>query len=249
MIRKKLYMVSYTNTLPFLYGLQQNGSQQWIDLKLEHPAQCADAFLHGDADIALVPVAVLHQVPDAHLISPYCIGTGGRVFSVALFSQKPLGEVERIWLDYQSRTSVLLTRLLLEEYWNLNIPLEPAGENFIQNLGQNDAALIIGDRAMERRTQFKYVYDLGEAWFKHTGLPFTFAVWVANHPPSPDFEIRFNRALMQGLAMRDQIIPLEQARYPHISLHDYFFSYLDYRFDKPKKEALQLFLDKTRKWV
>lgn len=37
--------------------------------------------------------------------------------------------------------------------------------------------LLIGDEALERRSQFPYIIDLGQNWWDITGLPFVFAVW------------------------------------------------------------------------
>jgi chorismate dehydratase len=44
-----------------------------------------------------------------------------------------------------------------------------------------DAILLIGDRAISPpKERFLGTWDLGEEWFEWTGLPFVFAMWVAN---------------------------------------------------------------------
>lgn len=245
-MKQRVTMVSYINTLPFLYGLQQPKIASEIQMRLEHPAACAKAFIQKETDIALIPVGVLHEIPHAEIISPYCIGSIDEVYSVAIFSKVPLESAENIWLDYQSRTSALLTRLLLKSYWKLDIPIKQAMPGFLSDLPDKDATLIIGDRAITHRAQFSHIYDLGEIWKKWTGLPFTFAVWVAHVKPAPDFLNAFNAALYHGLSIRNEIAVTEQANYPFLPLHEYLNVHLDYNLDTPKLNALDLFLEKTK---
>lgn len=89
-------------------------------------------------------------------------------------------QVEKIYLDYQSRTSVMLARVLLRDYWKKDVVFEQAPENYIDKIEDTTAGVIIGDRALQQLPGFKYIYDLSSAWKDHTGLPFVFAAWVAN---------------------------------------------------------------------
>jgi len=43
-----------------------------------------------------------------------------------------------------------------------------------------DAVMLIGDRGMLPTSgRFEFEWDLGEEWWRWTGLPFVFAVWIA----------------------------------------------------------------------
>ncbi len=113
--------VSYINTKPFLHGLELSSVRNKILLTQETPAQCAQKLLSNEIDIGLVPVAVIPLLKNPQIVSPFCIGSNGVVKTVCLFSEVPLEEINTIYLDYQSRTSVLLVQLLMKEYWKKEV--------------------------------------------------------------------------------------------------------------------------------
>jgi chorismate dehydratase len=178
----RLTAVSYLNTKPLLYGLLNSTLAPQLDLELNIPSVCAEKLARGEADLALVPVAVLPELDNPHVISDYCIGTVGAVKTVCIYSDVPIQQVETVYLDHHSRTSVQLTKVLLRDYWSLSPALLPAKEGYIKKIGGRTAGLVIGDRTIGLEQQFKYVYDLGAIWMKHTGLPFVFAAWISNRP-------------------------------------------------------------------
>jgi chorismate dehydratase len=196
----------------------------------------------GEADIALVPVAVIPELPNARIISDYCIGTNGRVATVCIYGDVPLAEMTTIYLDYHSRTSAMLTRLLLEEYWQSSPELLTATEGYIEHIGGTTGGLVIGDRAIGLEQRFKYTYDLGEAWKAHTGLPFVFAAWVAVKPLSEEFIAAFNKALREGMEHLPELQLLLSSPHPDFDLVEYFTHHIDYDLDEPKRKALKRFL-------
>ena len=116
----KVAVISYLNSLPFVYGLKQSNLFQEISLSIEYPSKIAERVIDNTADIALVPVVVLNQLKNYEIISDYCIGAESSVDSVCLYSFVPVDKIDTIYLDYQSRTSVELLKLLLKDYWKLN---------------------------------------------------------------------------------------------------------------------------------
>jgi chorismate dehydratase len=185
-------VVSYFNTQPLLLGIEKADFLSKIELVKDYPAKVAQALIDGQIDIGLVPVAITPLLSNPHIVSDYCIGTKTKVASVAIFSKVPMEQIESIYLDYQSRTSVQLARILLKDYWKKDIQFLQAEEGYIQAIGGTTAGVIIGDRALANLTEFEYVYDLGEAWIEHTGLPFVFAAWMSNQPIPDDFKSMFN---------------------------------------------------------
>src|SRR5436190_18837386 len=91
-----------------------------IDLLIDYPANIASLLIKDQIDIGLVPIAVIPSLKEHHIISDYGIGCDGEVASVCLFSEVPLPEIETILLDYQSRTSSALLKILLEEHWKIS---------------------------------------------------------------------------------------------------------------------------------
>lgn len=240
----KISAVSYLNTKPFLYGLERSSVAKQIELKLDIPSTCAQKLIDGEVDLGLIPVAVIPKVPNAHIITDYCIGTEGEVKTVCLYSQVPIHKVKRLYLDYQSRTSVALTKYLIKNYWKINPQFIAAEKGYESQIKGTTAALIIGDRTIGLEDQYPFVYDLGTAWKAMTGLPFVFAAWVSNRKLPKSFIQNFNQALQLGIANRDKVAAVFQTVVEgDFSIYDYYYRYINYELDAPKKKALQLFLN------
>lgn len=232
--------VSYLNTKPLLYGIKRSKLFNSIGLVEAYPAHIAKMLLDDDIDIGLVPVAVLAQLEEYYLISDYCIGANAAVASVSLFSEQSIEEIETVLLDYQSKTSVALTKILFKNYWKKNVQFIDANENYIEQIKGTTAGVIIGDRALEYRNKFEHNHDLAIAWKSFTGLPFVFATWVANKPIDENFIAQFNEANKLGLGSIDEVV--KDIEFAYYDVKKYFTENISYEFDAPKKEALQLFL-------
>jgi chorismate dehydratase len=241
--RWRIGAVSYLNTRPLLLGLAQEGFKNRIDLVKSYPAKIAQDLLSGQIDIGLVPVAIIPQLTHPHIISNYVIGTNGAVASVALFSQVPIDEIKSIYLDYQSRTSVQLLKILLAQFWKKEVEFLAATEGYIDQISGTTAGLIIGDRALDNLYKFPYMYDLGLAWKQHTGLPFVFAAWVANQPIPAEFMAAFDAANGYGLAHLEEVISLIPANEQVYDLHKYYTENISYVYDEEKKLGLNAFLN------
>ena len=241
--RWRIGAVSYLNTRPLLLGFAQEGFKNRIDLVKSYPANIAEDLLAGQIDIGLVPVAIIPELSNPHIISKYVIGANGAVASVALFSEVPIDQIKSIYLDYQSRTSVKLLKILLAQYWKVEVNFLVATEGYIAQISGTTAGVIIGDRALENLSKYPYVYDLGLAWKQHTGLPFVFAAWVANRPIPSEFMAAFEAANGYGLAHLDEVIALIPAQEQVYDLHKYYTENISYVYDEEKKQGLERFLE------
>ncbi|TDH29342.1 hypothetical protein EXU57_01875 [Segetibacter sp. 3557_3] len=234
--------VSYLNTRPLVYGFKHGFSMPDMQLVEDYPANVAAMLLHDKIDIGLVPVAIIPFLPEHYIVSDYCIGAEGPVGSVCLFSDVPVQQVKSVLLDYQSRTSVALARILIREYWNISPELIDAREDFRTHIKGTTAGVVIGDRAFEQRKQSGFIYDLAEAWLDLTGQPFVFAAWVANKKIPTDFIDRFNAANRFGLANIDAVVA--ENPYNLYDLTTYFTRNISYELTPAKRLGLKLFLDK-----
>ena len=144
-------------------------------------------------------------------------------------------------LDYQSRTSVELAKLLIKNYWKLEPELVDATEDFQQQISGKTAGLVIGDRSFTQRKSSKYAYDLGEAWKSYTGLPFVFAAWISNKPLDADFIKLFNEANAFGVQHIPDVIATLNFN-STVDLEEYFRKYISYDLDEAKRQALRKFL-------
>jgi chorismate dehydratase len=213
-----------------------------IDLSLDIPSVCAQKLLSGEVDLALTPVAIIPELPQAYLVSKYCIGSTGKVKTVCIFSEKPLEEIKHLYLDFHSRSSVALTKLLCAHYWKITPAFIPASQGFEQLIAGDTAALIIGDRTIGLDEKYPYVYDLGEAWTAWTGLPFVFAAWIAVKPQNQAMMARFNQALQLGIDHLPELVKILPTM-PHFDIEGYFRNNISYELDDAKWQGLNRFLN------
>jgi chorismate dehydratase len=239
----RISAVSYLNSLPFVYGIRNSGFLKNIELALDVPSVCAAKLISGRADLGLVPVAAIPLINNAQIVSDFCIGADGKVQSVLLISRKPLAEINKIYLDLESLTSVGLAKVLAREYWKI----QPQWESLSIDLSFDDieAAVLIGDKTFSLPEGFTYIYDLAAEWKSFTGLPFVFACWVVNRKLWPEQEKDLNDALAFGVAHINQaadenhIVPVTK-----VQLLNYLRFSVSYNFNQNKKIALKLFLEK-----
>lgn len=231
----KISAVAYTNTKPFIYGIEHSAVLSQIDLSLDIPSDCAARVIDGSVDLGLIPVAAIPFVPNANIITDYCIGSVGAVNSVFIFSSVPADQIRTVKLDRESRTSNNLAKVLLKFHFKQDV-------TFTTDLdADTDAIVLIGDRTFGKKDDYAFVYDMGEEWMKFTGLPFVYAAWVANKPIPEAFVNEFNAALKLGLASRAAVVKNLPVN-PLFDLEDYLMHKLDFELTDEKRKALNLFL-------
>jgi chorismate dehydratase len=241
----KVGAVSYLNTKPLLWGIKRSHNLlQQIELVEEYPSKIADKLINGKIDVGLVPVAIIPKLKESNIVTDFCIGADGDVASVCMFSEVPVEKIERVLLDYQSRTSVNLCKLLLKNYWKISPVSEDTKENYLHCIKGATAAVVIGDRALAQRKVSAYIYDLAGAWKIMTGLPFVFAAWIANKKLPEDFIQQFNEANAVGLKNIDAVI--EENRNDVYDLKKYYTQNISYELDEQKLKGMEKFLEMIR---
>ena len=86
----RVVAVSYLNTKPMTFSFEQGAMNDLMELEFKYPSLLADELISGRADMGLVPVAMIPSIPNAKVVSDYCIATEGEVASVCIFSNVPL---------------------------------------------------------------------------------------------------------------------------------------------------------------
>jgi len=235
-------IVNYLNTRPLLYGLERNPIRDQLVISLDYPAKVAAQLKRGEIDLGLVPVALLKEAPHLQRVGTHCIATNGEIASVCLFSQVPIEQVETILLDYQSRTSAALARILIKHHFKKEVVFkETTADEYIGEIRGSQAGLIIGDRALQCRSEFPYRYDLGTEWKSFSGLPFVFAAWLASEEMPGDFLSNFDAANQEGLSCLPEVVAGIQSNISYDLLH-YFTKNVQYQWHPDMEKALQLFL-------
>jgi chorismate dehydratase len=237
----KVGIVSYLNTRPLIYGLKLPPIADEIELIEDTPSRLAELLVNDEIDLGLVPVAVIPQLAEYFISSDYCIGTETEVASVCLFSEVPLNEITKVYLDYQSLSSVALLKWLMKEYWNIAPEIiQTADDDYRRKISGTTAGLVIGDRAFEQRKISTFIYDLASEWRSITGLPFVFAAWISNKPLPESFFRKFNEANAIGLTHIDEIVSAQN--FDLFDLKKYYTLHLSYKLDERKIQGMELFL-------
>lgn len=161
-----------------MWGIEHGAQSDIFDITYALPSECADQLSSGDADIGIVPVIEMARQKLDYFRSTG-IACRGAVRSILLVSKVPLREIRTLATDTGSRTSVMLSRIILAEKYGVQPKLISRRAELAPMLGEADAALVIGDAALhlDPATLPFETLDLGLEWTQMTGLPMVFAVW------------------------------------------------------------------------
>lgn len=246
MINSKIRIsaVNFLNTLPFKYGLENyDALKKYADISYDIPSVCAQKLISDKVDIGLIPVAIIPNLRYHKIISDFCIGAEKKVDSVYLFGEYPKEKLNKIILDYRSKTSASLVKILAKKYWNLSFEYLPGNVNYETKIKGGTGGLVIGDKALQLINSFKFKYDLAEEWFRYTGNEFVFAAWVSNKEINKSFLNKFSDALSFGLNNIDAAIKWSGEDYTGLPAELYLKHRISYFWNESKKQSLHKYLE------
>jgi cyclic dehypoxanthinyl futalosine synthase len=237
----RVFGVEYLNARPLWEALR---GDERVDLRLAPPSELARALAEDEADVGLLPVAAAATIGDLRLLRNMAVGARGKVRSVAIVAERPIHELEAVALDLSSRTSIVLSRLLLARRKVGARYFGVTPERAAEVVSGRTGALVIGDLALDLESRFPYRLDLAEDWFDWTGLPFVFAAWFARPDTvSREQEDLFRIAKQKGLARTDAIAAEHAARsgLPEESLRSYLTESIRYDLGDEELAGLERF--------
>jgi chorismate dehydratase len=239
----RLGAVSYLNTKPLVYGLDER--PDLFAVRFDVPARCAALLHEGRTDLGLIP-AIEYLRGDYRIVPGIAIGSDGPVASVAIFSRVPVERIATLAMDISSRTSVALTRILCARHWQIAPKLTPSEPDVRAMLARADAALIIGDPALTIAPDVMGLIkiDLGSAWKDMTGLPFVYAMWTGRDGAcGAEHVAELNAARRRGEASLARIAALEARgnRTREQQVLRYLSDNLRYGLESPELAGLRRF--------
>jgi|SRR5574344_1987564 chorismate dehydratase len=237
--------ISYLNTLPFVFGLERSTVSKQIEMVACTPSESADKLLSGEIDLGIVPVAIIPQSDNLEIVTDYCIGADGPVASVLICSGVPLNKVDEIFLDEDSRTSALLTKVLAHNYWGISPKYSSYTFNENSPLDLSKTYLLIGDKAMEHSSEFEFCYDLAFEWKCFKNEPFVFALWTANKKLDTDFLASFSEALGYGVSHIEDCVENKKTKFSKEIALAYLNNNISYNLNIDKRRALSDFWSMT----
>ena len=165
-------VVDFLNARPLIWGLLED-PPPGVQVSRDLPSACADKLASGEADVGLIPSIEYQRIPDLRVVGGLGIAAASEVRSVLLVSKVSRERIRSVALDPASRTSAVLTRLLLKRRYGIE-PFFHEGPA----AAATDAELVIGDPALKTRLNGQVVLDLAAEWRAFSGHPFVFAFWA-----------------------------------------------------------------------
>jgi len=215
------------------------------------PARCGDLLARGEVEAALVPIIEYQRIPGAQVVPGVCVGSHSAVRSVVLISKHDdLKKVSRVGLDSSSRTSQALVKIIFREFLNCEPQWTTTSPNVHDMLKDNDAALLIGDPAMNLMLPEVHVFDLASVWRRFTSTGFVFAMWMARAGAVTAVrEIDFAGARDEGLEHVEQIISECEADMPlpRAEIRKYLTENITFNLDDELEKGMRLYFDLARK--
>lgn len=242
----KIGDMEYANVYPLFYHLKKRGDLKFVP---GVPSYLNKIIREGGIDVA--PCSSIEFARNAELykiipdISISCIN---EVKSVILFSEVPLIELsgKKIFLTSESNTSIVLLKILLSEFYPVNVGWTCYKE-------ESSAHLLIGDSALREYYygDAPYKYDLGQLWYEATGLPFVFALWIARKDSPQDELKQFTSILSEiknGEANNHRAL-LEfytEHGFTDEQMHDYWHT-INYDLTEKHLEGLKMYFELAKK--
>jgi chorismate dehydratase len=250
--------ISFLNTAPLMWDFEHGAAARDFTIEYTVPSACAAALAANQADIGIIPAFTYAQIPGLVIIPDVSIAAKNRVRSILLVSKKAIEDVRTVAVDTSSRTSVALLQVLFANFFAGTRQLEPHPPDLQEMLRRHDAALLIGDAALQLPANAGYrTYDLAQLWHECTGRAFVFAFWAVRDdalgrtPAGVNLARVFQQSRDHGLQSASiQTISEEWSqRLPLTadSIREYLTENIYYYLDDQACSGFQLFLELARR--
>ena len=251
MKRLRIAAISYLNTVPLMWDFDHADAGRAFDISYTLPSESARALQAGTADIGIIPAAAYAQIPGLQILPGVAIASRRAVRSILLVSKVPVEKIQTVALDTSSLTSVALTKVLFEKWLGGARQYTPMAPQVEKMLAAHDAALVIGDPALQIDRSHYVTLDLAEEWIRHTGKPFVFAFWAVRGAalqevqPVQDLAAVFQDSRDHGL-QPENLSQICREWAPRLQLSEaevrsYITENIHYELDSGCLEGLQLF--------
>jgi chorismate dehydratase len=249
----RISAISFLNTAPLMWDFEHGDAARDFAIEYTIPSACAAALAANQADIGIIPAVTYAEIPGLVILPNIAIAAKHFVRSILLVSKKPIEQVETVATDTSSRTSVALLQVLFAKFFGGPRQLTPHAPQLDLMLHSHDAALLIGDAALEITVGKEYfVYDLAHLWHERTGQPFVFAFWAVRldsldrAPRDLDLVKVFQQSRDHGLEPANLHVIAQQwsskLKLSEADILTYLTENVHYYLDRQNHAGLQLFL-------
>lgn len=241
----RISLVHYLNAAPLGWAFLHGPFRDKFEVLPSSPATCADQLAAGDVDVGLIPSIEYQRIPGLRIIPDISIASLGEVRSILLIKHKNKQSIHSVALDTSSRTSVALTKILLQAKMGLRPEYVPNPPDPTAMLARCDAALVIGDPALKVRPEDYRTTDLAAEWVQWQHQPFVCAFWACRGGMQFQSDVNgmFREAKDWGLKRRAEIAAVyaKSLNLPESFLEDYLVRNINYDFGPEHMNGLNKF--------
>jgi chorismate dehydratase len=247
----RISLVHYLNAAPLGWAFQHGPYKECFDVVPASPANCADQLFQGQADIGLIPSIEYQRIPDLQIVPELSIASLHKVRSLLLIKPKGKEKIFTVALDTSSRTTIALAKILLWATMDIHPQFLPCPPDINQMLARSDAAILIGDAALQVNLEDYDTIDLVEAWVSWQSRPFVCAFWACRKAPmiSSDLNALFMEAKEWGLKHVSEIAAAyaRSLKLPAPFLENYLTHNIDYSLSPAHIEGLWEFYSQANR--
>jgi len=275
--------IPFTNLFPIFYMLQKECDCSHYEFVEGVPSMLNRMLRNGQIDLSPSSSIEYLRYKDRYVfIDGHSLSSKGPIESIFLISRIPIERLEgrKILTSSQSDTSVVLLDIILRKFYKVECFLESTDETLESLLNKADVFLCIGDDALKAKKTVNstplsltlpstshgprgggqgwggiQIYDLGDLWFRNTGLPFVFALWIVRKDSSQEkaeilekFTHDLNKAKTLAIEHFDKIAhalkPLLFNRHALLLTEKEILSYwkgISFDLNEEHKKGLELF--------
>jgi chorismate dehydratase len=189
----KIGRIDYANLYPIFRGLEKICDEEYPRRIFPRykflrgvPSRINALMRDGAIDVGPSSSIEYLKRPGLYrLVAGHSISSLGPIGSIFLFSRLDIRALagQTVLASTQSETSTALLKIILGKFYAMDTVVESSALSLNEGLSMYPAYMLIGDDAMRAeeaaRADGLHVYDLGDLWHRHTGLPFVFALWIA----------------------------------------------------------------------
>ncbi|MBM2841018.1 MAG: mqnA [Bacteroidetes bacterium] len=173
--QKRLGIPPHLYCTPLLSGLEASGK---FLIAVDVDTRNAINLRHCELDGAfLSPIDYARESSQYCIIPNVAVSSRTPTGTVVLHFKEGLHTIKTLAVHPTSTSEVVLASILLSEQFDVRPQIVPSMGTLEQMLQSADAALLVGNAALEQAHDHRNNVDLVEEWFDMTGLPYVHGFW------------------------------------------------------------------------
>jgi chorismate dehydratase len=241
-------LIGLTNSLiylPLIYGIDHNLVKHDFGISYGDIVENAIKLREGEIELGIISSLEYALKKETWQIVPdLCISSPQKIKHVQLFFKKGLKDIRKVAIDKNATNEAILLKIVMREKF-LMTPEYTILESDLENmLSKAEAALIVGDQALNYYGAYPNRLDLNDEWMDFTGLPFVYAFWAGREITITTDDLKMLHASYHLGINNLENISKDYAKNHQENwtfYHDFFTQNLSYTFSDLEKDGLNEF--------